>query len=497
MAGLPLHHLPALEDIARDPHPRLVVQKSAQVGMTELAVNHALWAADTGYAGRGNVLFLMPTQNQMDDFAQQRFDRAIQESPYLRSRLQPEPPRRKTADSKRLKQFGNGYIFLRAAESRRQVASVDADIVILDEYDQMLEGIIDLAEKRLSSSRQPLLRVLSTPRLPESGINGLYLESDQRRYFLRCDRCGKEQCLTWENNVDLERALVVCAGCRVALNTVAQGRWIASAPGNERTHGYHLSRLYSPWVNIPAMIEASQATTPWALQEFYNSDLGEPFVLPNGGLNLDELDQCRRSYKLADYAGQPTVMGVDVGTQCHVVIREIAPSAGQDIKRKLWYAGTVAQFYELDNLVEHFHVVSANIDLRPETRQATAFAQQRNTTTYLTDYDRQEPGHILQLGIPRRISANRTDVMDQVVERFRKQELLLPSDARILGGRVKENSGEYYREVMAPKRTLEPDRHNNPRAKWVEYSKADHYFHAEVYCFLAEEYGRRGRLEVY
>ena len=96
-AGGPPMHLPALAAIARDDHPFVVVQKSAQVGLTELIVNRALWAADTAYAGRGNVLFLMPTQNQMGDFAQARFDRAIQDSAYLRGWLQRERPRRKGA----------------------------------------------------------------------------------------------------------------------------------------------------------------------------------------------------------------------------------------------------------------------------------------------------------------------------------------------------------------------------------------------------------------
>jgi len=192
LAGRPLVHLPALADIARDGHPFVVIQKSAQVGVSELLVNLALWAGDSGYAGRGNVLFLMPTQNQMDDFAQARIDRALQDSPYLRSRLQPEPPRRKGADSKRLKRVGPGYIYLRGADSRRQVATVDADLVILDEFDQMEEGVLELARKRLGSSQRGLLRIASTPRLPESGVNALYLVSDQRRYFLPCRHCGLE-----------------------------------------------------------------------------------------------------------------------------------------------------------------------------------------------------------------------------------------------------------------------------------------------------------------
>src|ERR1700694_4871656 len=157
VGGEPLLHQPALADIARDDHPIVVIQKSAQVGLSELLVNLALWTADTRYAGRGNVLFLMPTQNQMDDFAQARIDRAIQDSAYLRERLQPEPPRRKGADSKRLKRLGPGAVYLRGTDSKRQIASVDADLVILDEFDQMDEGVVELARRRLASSSKGLL----------------------------------------------------------------------------------------------------------------------------------------------------------------------------------------------------------------------------------------------------------------------------------------------------------------------------------------------------
>src|SRR5215213_10808221 len=61
IAGHHMIDIPALAAIARDMHPMVVVQKSAQVGMTELGVNLALWAADTGHADRGNALYLMPT----------------------------------------------------------------------------------------------------------------------------------------------------------------------------------------------------------------------------------------------------------------------------------------------------------------------------------------------------------------------------------------------------------------------------------------------------
>ena len=69
--------IPALHAIYQDDDPLLVIQKSAQVFASEFLVNTALWAADTKQGGHGNALYVMPTQTQMDDFSQARFDKAI------------------------------------------------------------------------------------------------------------------------------------------------------------------------------------------------------------------------------------------------------------------------------------------------------------------------------------------------------------------------------------------------------------------------------------
>jgi hypothetical protein len=292
---------------------------------------------------------------------------------------------------------------------------------------------------------------------------------------------------------------VVCQRCRTRLNVLAKGRWIASAPGNTWGHGYKLNRLYSPWVKLADMIEASQSTTPWGMQEFQNSDLGEAFLLPNGGLNPDELDRCLADYSMSDYHGQECVMGVDIGGKFHYVIREAAPRPGRllttpttsALASKLWAVGTVDHFGQLEDLMNKFHVVACNIDLRPETHAAVEFARTSRHKVYLTDYDRHEPGHVLEKATLRRIRANRTDVMDEVVDRFRKKQVSLPRDGRYLAGRIKHNLGEYYRQVLAPKRTI--DRASG-RARWVETGD-DHFFHAEVYCQLAEAHRSSGRIE--
>ena len=157
-------------------------------------------------------------------------------------------------------------------------------------------------------------------------------------------------------------------------------RWVAEAPGNTAIHGYHLSRLYSPWLDLPPMIEASRATTPAALQEFYNSDLGEVFSPEGGGLTPDALDRCRDDYSFTDYAGQPCVMGVDVGLRLHVVVRELTLESRHDefgrfVGRsarapRLWHTAELRDFEELDALMARFHVEQCVIDALPETRGA-------------------------------------------------------------------------------------------------------------------------------
>lgn len=485
----PLIDLPFIADIMRDRHPLIVIQKSAQVGATEMLVHLALHAADTSYAGRGRVLFLMPTQNVMDDFSQARFDDVIQSSAYLRERLQPEPPRRKGADRLRLKHIGPGYIFLRGADSPRQLASVDADIVIADEFDQMGGDVLAAMRRRIASSRAGRIIVASTPRFPEAGINALYRQSDRRRYYLPCPACDLAQPLTFADNIDVARALIVCRGCRAPMDVRARGRWVAEAPANTAIHGYHLNRLYSPWVNVPALIEASTAVTPSDLQRFQNEDLGETFVPPGGGLTLDEIDRCRRTYSLQEYAGQECVMGIDVGTKLHVVIRELPPEDFRWGMPRLWYAGMVSAFEELDALWSQFNVQGAVIDNLPETRKASEFVM-RHSNAWLARYDRHDRPHEAEYGYPNVYHVNRTEALDEMFERFRRGVAELPSDARSLGGRVKDGLGEYVRELLAPQRTLEPDFAGNLVARWVEHGRADHFAHAEAYAMLAEKFGR-------
>ena len=478
---------PALQELYRDTHPLIVIQKAAQVFVSEYLINTAMWTADTGQGGRGNALYVMPTQTQMDDFSQARFDKAIAESPYLQGRLFPPPPGRPGPARQRLKKIGAGYIYFRGADSRRQLTTVDADVGILDEYDLMGEGVLERAQKRLASSRLGWLRVASTPRLPEAGINDLFLRSDQRYYFLKCRGCGLGQRLEWEENVDQKRGQVVCRRrrCRKPMDLWAPGHWEPMAPGNDRIHGYHLNRLYSPLANIAQMVYEGEASTPAAREEFTNAVLGETFVPAGGRLTLDVLDRCRRDYIMPQGFKEKTFMGVDVGIRLHVVIRQRLDENGA--RSSAVFIGELDTFDELSELVRRYNVRFALIDALPEQRQAMEFARKGGCIgVSLAYYGRTDPGHesALENGV-RVYRINRTQLLEEMFHAFSTEGAELPKNARQLGAPIRDGLGEYYREMMALSRVLEQNAQGNWVARYVDNRKADHFAHAEAYCTIA------------
>jgi len=379
---------------------------------------------------------------------------------------------------------GKGYIYLRGSD-RRQLMSVDADVVLLDEYDEMDEGVLERAQKRLASSRLGWLRVASTPRMPEAGINGLFLQSDQRYYFLPCPHCGRRQRLEWDKNVDLKQARIVCGyrHCRKPMNLSAKGEWVPAKPGND-VHGYHISRLYSPLANLKAMIYASEDTTPAGQREFQNSDLGETFVPPGGQLSYGDLDACRSDYEMPSGWEEDADMGVDVGSKLNVVIRR-RPVGGWT---RALFIGEVDSFEQLDTLMTRYDVRRCVVDALPEERLAREFARRWQRKVWLAYYDRRDGDHQWdKSGEVAIVHINRVEALEEMFDRFHKGLAELPKDARRLGGRMRDGVGEYYRQMIANHRVLEQDAQGNWVWRYLDHGKADHYAHTEAYCLLASK----------
>ena len=237
---------PHLHAVYQDDHPFMVVRKPSQVGVTEFNLNTAAWAADCQYAGRGVVLYLLPTQDMADRISQARMGKGIHESPYLRRRAVPEAGIARGPANIQRRTIGPGVVYFCGAEQETQYSGIDADVVILDEYDLMAEEVLSLAQARLRSSRSPRLRVTSTPTISDFGVSHLFELSDERHYELVCPACGAWQEPRFPESVHWESVQVVCPNCGAPLDPWQAGRWVPHRPAESEIRGYQLNRLALP-----------------------------------------------------------------------------------------------------------------------------------------------------------------------------------------------------------------------------------------------------------
>jgi len=457
--------------------------KASQVFISEWMLTTALHTTDTGRAGRGNALYVFPTQAQGDDFAQARIDSAVEQSEYLSSRVGVAPTGGQAVARVRLKRVGQGHLYIRGADQRRQLLTIDADTLLLDEVDEFKEATIPVARKRLNSSRDPRVRGASTPKFPASGIAPIWQNTTRRRYFLRCDGCGERQYLRFPDNLTREGA-VVCAKCRHPLDHTSEGEWVAEDT-TATVEGFWINRLYSPRADLAALamlgylIEDGLESDPSIVQEFWNQDLGQPHAPEGGSLSDDVLGACERDYGIPTTADAfPVTMGVDVGTVLHVWVE--GPAEGEK-RRRLLHAGTTPDWAELDALMRRFKVNRCVIDANPEGQKAQSFAARFPGRVYCCFYPNMADWRHKDTAIAkpeeRVVLAHRTASLDANFERFFRQEIELPRNGRHVHG--------LYEQLKAPVRVLAKDADGKIVARYDEGNAADHYAHASNYAHVA------------
>jgi len=170
----------------------------------------------------------------------------------------------------------------------------------------------------------------STPTIKGSSrIESEYEISDQRRYFVPCPHCKHEQHLRWANirwhDDDPETAAYACEECGTLIEEryktwmLTRGEWKATAPGDGKTVGFHISSLYSPlgwksWADCVREFLRAKHDAP-ALKVWVNTVLGETFEDEYAAkLGADGLMERAELYEpgVVPEGGLVVTVGVDV-----------------------------------------------------------------------------------------------------------------------------------------------------------------------------------------
>jgi len=110
----------------------MVIKKATQVGVSAFCVRWAMyWAAVHGLT----ALYVFPKQRQLRDFSDARIKPLIAASPQLRGVVPTG-----AVQNNGLKRIGDGHLYLRGSESVSDLQAVDADVLVLDEYDDLVQN---------------------------------------------------------------------------------------------------------------------------------------------------------------------------------------------------------------------------------------------------------------------------------------------------------------------------------------------------------------------
>lgn len=204
----------------------------------------------------GNVLWALKTQEQAGEISKKLIAPAIAASPNLYTRFAP-PKSRDSGNTIHHKRFPGGMMSMIGTESVTGFRANRSPYVIGDEIDSWEGAVGDegdpvaLLMRRADGFPRSIRMLGSTGTIKgHSRIEYWYGQSDQRKWFVPCRKCGASQLILWAQvrwpKGQHERALWHCAECdaehddKQRRDAVKSGMWKPTAP-------FHGIRGY--WLN--------------------------------------------------------------------------------------------------------------------------------------------------------------------------------------------------------------------------------------------------------
>lgn len=473
------------------------IMKSAQMGLTEVAINVTFFTVDVL---KRDVLYVLPTALNASDFSKSRFNTALLHSPYLADLFT-------DTNTVGLKQAGGTNLYIRGSRGDSNLKSIPVSVLVLDEADEMDQRAIWLALERLSGQMHKFVFSLSTPTIPNFGIHKLYLQGTQEHFYFLCPRCGRltefifPDCLeiTGESISDprVRDSYLKCKECKKKIEHeekpefLKKAYWEPTQNVDEEHRSFYINQMYSytvkPWELAQAYFRGVGDEA--AMVEFFNSKQGLPYI-PDGGQVTDgELENAIRNYFKENQRpnvgdDRCIVLGIDQGKMNHCVVVEYTIAGSGDLNAAA-HAKVLAEFklpgddFELlDPLMREWQIKACVIDADPQINDARRFARRFPGYVYLCRYRRGVTGKELVVneedsGAPI-VTVDRTNWLDASMGRFHSDRITLPADTSL----------EFKDHIKALVRTYEKDDQGNPKAVYLN-TGPDHFGHAYNYAEIA------------
>lgn len=464
-----------LEESYADEHPQRVDIKCAQMGNTTEAILRTLFTAL--FRDVVGVLYLFPSSKGSGDFSQSRVGPLVERNPDVLGKWVQD------TNSVGLKRVNGVNVLFRGTKSEEGLRSDPVDRIVYDEFDLMASWVEATARERLGHSDLKEQHFLSNPTLPDFGVDAKYKLSDQRRWLLKCPRCGgwTDPVGEWEDAADpigrvapdllwqrKDGTVVLrCMRCRDGVLDPARGEWVAQCPSITEWRGRQFSQLFSQYVQPSEIL--TQFLTTSNMGKLYNYKLGLPYVEANCRITKEAVLALCGSHGLYASDTETNYMGIDQGKVLHVTIGDRA-----GVEKHI---GEYRDFEELDPLMENFHIARCVIDAMPETREARKFANRFPGRVFLCWYSEHQKGAYVWNDEKQQVVVNRTESMDASHEMLANKRAVLP--------RKCEPVETFAAHAANTAKKLEEDEESGSKVYiWVKLGP-DHYRHAYNYRCIA------------
>lgn len=349
-------------DAITDPRVTWVIMmKSARIGYTK-CIDAAI-----GYGIHQDpcpMLVVQPTVEDAKGFSKEEIAPMIRDCPVLSQIVFEDASDAGPRDSGNTilhKKFPGGVLSMVGANSGAGFRRISRKRVFFDEVDGYPPSAgsdgdpIKLGARRAEYYHDRKLVSGSTPLIAgHSRIETMFLEGDQRRYYVPCPQCDHMDHLVftekpsgghfmkWPKD-EPEKAYFVCSknGCIIEhkdkYKMVERGEWRASQPFNGKA-SFHIWTAYSyspnaSWAEIAKEFIAAKKDGPEALKTFVNTVLGETWKDKGEAPDWERLYNRRETYTIGTVPDRVTFLTAGLDVQKDRTVYEVV---GWNERKESW-----------------------------------------------------------------------------------------------------------------------------------------------------------------
>jgi len=471
---------PYIRQIYAEDSKDIGIIKATQSGISEYLLCRALSLAESGR----NIFYVLPMDRLIGRFVKERLDKTVKNTNYYSSLIVNSE---NSTSNVTMKQIGAGTIVFAGSNSTASFVEFPADDAIIDENDRCDQTNLLMVDDRLANSEFRTKCTVGQPTITDYGIHQKWKDSKQWLWRVKCPHCSEwihpsfldhvvvqedeedwtYQDVEWSPSLQRDPFFMHCGK---PFNPRSDGMWIATYPSKTSSY-YHIGKEFSTRITVREMCEAFDRglSDDSAMMRFYNSDLGLPYTPKGSKLSDRDLDTIVGDYIMPSMCERPCVMGIDVGSNIHIVINEIL---GNGTERMVW-CGFVRELEDIISLTQSYNIICGVIDANPELRLSRAVS---SLPKFFRCYFHADRANDKVDPINKKVNVNRTEILDSVIAKIRERRWMLPRNAKSLP--------EFYDHMLANTRIFNENKGDSGQYEWVG-TKADHLMFASVYATIA------------